>query len=146
MAWPFSYVSPFDAIGNGSIAISDGDGLDDVLMTGRDSSMNPISKLFINEGMATLTDDINLEVDFDLAVYPNPTKSTTLNVIFNSTENDLAVAKIYDLNRNLLTQQKEFTVIGHNIFSVDINYLTPGNYFIQLDVNERKDVAYFIVQ
>jgi len=50
----------FDGISQGSISFSDVDGDDDqdVLITGRNNSNTPISKLYINDGLGNFTEDI----------------------------------------------------------------------------------------
>lgn len=50
--------TPFEGVNNGSMAFSDvdGDGDEDVLITGIDSSYIPISKLYTNDGMGTFSE------------------------------------------------------------------------------------------
>jgi len=53
---------------------------------------------------------------------------------------------VYNINGVLLRQQNEFTSNGQQTFAVDIESLTNGSYFIELDDGKRKTVAEFIVQ
>ena len=69
-----------------------------------------------------------------------------MNISFDSTEDVFTIVKVYGLNGHLLSQRKEFTVIGQQTISIDIGSLSPGSYFIQLDNGKGKGVAKFIVQ
>jgi hypothetical protein len=142
--------NPFDGVTYSSIAFSDVDvdGDPDVLITGSKgwAVIEPIAKLYINDGMVSSIDNETLGFNLECTLYPNPSKSNNLNMRFESTESGFAIVKVYDINGHLLSQQKEFAVIGEQTISIDISSLSPGSYFIQLDKDKRKGAAKFIVQ
>src|SRR6056297_583132 len=140
--------TPFEGVGESSIAFADinGNGREDVLITGNNSSDSRIAKLYINEGTVSSTDDLIIGVNLDFTPYPNPTRSNILNVSFNSAENGFANLLIYDLNGRLMSQQKESIIRGQQILSVNITSLSPGSYFIQMENGIRTGVAKFVVQ
>jgi len=140
--------SPFDAVGLSSVAFSDidGDGDKDVLITGESTSFERISKLYTNNGIVSSTDNLSIKFNLDFRPYPNPTRLNDLYISYNSAENELVMLKVYDLNGRLLSQQKEFAVIGEKTFSVDIASLVQGTYLIELGNGKRRGVVKFIVQ
>ena len=144
----------FDGVDNGSIAFTDvdGDNDPDVLITGRNSSSERITKLYLNDGIETSTDDILLGSNFELQPYPNPAAANTIKVDlpagqvdFNSTQNGFVTVEVYDLNGQLLSQQKEFTIVGQQTILLNIDGLSAGNYFIQLDDGKKIGVGKFII-
>ena len=150
-AQTFTEVSPapeFDGVFLSSIAFSDvdGDGNNDVLITGLNNSFERISKLYTNDGIVSSINELTVGLNLHLIPYPNPTKSNHLNISFDSTENVFSIVKVYGLNGHLLSQRKEFTVNGQQTISIDIGSLSPGSYFIQLDNGKGRGVAKFIVQ
>ncbi len=140
--------TPFVGVARSSIAFSDvnGDGHEDVLITGQTTSGERISKLYTNDGMVNSTDDLILGFDLEFTLHPNPSTSNFLNVRFHSVENGFAMLKVYDLHGRLLSQQKESTAIGQQTFSIDIASLPSGRYFIQIDNDKRKGIAKFMIQ
>lgn len=141
--------TPFEGISSSSVAFSDinGDGDQDVLITGiASSSGEGISKLYNNDDVMSSTNSLAGDLKLGLTLYPNPTKATTLNINFDAVENGLISVNVFDLNGRLLSQQKEFTVIGQQTISIDITSLFPGTYFIQTDHGKRKGVAKFMIQ
>ena len=57
--------TPFDGVGSSSIAFSDvdGDGDNDVLITGENNSPEGISKLYTNDGMGNFTEMVGTPFD-----------------------------------------------------------------------------------
>ncbi|WP_020535888.1 T9SS type A sorting domain-containing protein [Lewinella cohaerens] len=139
---------PFDGVMFSSIAFSDvnGDGKDDVLITGWNSLDEAIAKLYKNDGMTSSIDDSILRFDLKFIPYPNPVKSGDLNITFYSVGNGFVNVKVYNLNGHLLSQQKEFVVIGDTTLTIDIGPLPSGSYFIQLDNGKEKGTAKITVQ
>ena len=140
--------TPFDGVRYSSIAFSDvnGDGHNDVLITGENGSGEPIAKLYTNDGAVSSIEDLYIGISLDLILFPNPTSSSTLFLSYGSTEMSEVIVRVYNVNGVLLSQQKEYAVNRQRIFSIDITTLTNGNYFLELDDGKRKGVAKFIVQ
>lgn len=140
--------TPFIGVAQSSIAFSDinGDGREDLLITGKTSTNNLISKLYINNWIVS-TDDLKIELSLDFNLFPNPTSSSMVSIHYTGTEIDLAIINLYSINGGLLKQQSEFSVIeGQNIFPINITTLSKGAYFIELQIGEKKGIANFIVQ
>jgi len=140
--------TPFVGISNSSIAFSDvnGDKDPDLLITGQNSSIYGVAKLYINDVMVSSTDHLSPGVQLELTPYPNPTSSNKVNLRFESKEIGYAKLSVYDINGHLLRTQKELTGIGKQTLCMDIASLPPGSYLIQLDKGKRKGVARFVVQ
>ncbi len=138
--------TPFDGVWFGSVAFSDvdGDNDPDVLISGTNNT-GYLSKLYLNDLMVSSTDVEFSEFNSNIIICPNPAASSDLKVNFNSTENGFAVIKIYNLKGQLLSQQRETTLVGSQTILVDISRLSAGNYFIQMDNKKGTKVARFIV-
>lgn len=139
--------TPFAGVSNGAIAFADvdGDNDQDVLIAGSSGSA-PITKLYINDGMVSPVDDLLVNPSLNLTLIPNPVLSDNLSVSFKSTESSLVRVQVYDVNKQLISQQKEFAGIGEQTLVVDISSLPTGSYFIQLEIGKRLGAAKFIVQ
>jgi hypothetical protein len=55
------------------------------------------------------------------------------------------MARIYDLNGQLISQQRAFVGTGEQTLSVNISSLPAGSYFVQVESGEEIGVAKFIV-
>jgi len=140
--------TPFEAVNYSSIAFSDvnGDGYEDVLITGENSSLDPISKLYTNDGMVSSVADAANVLSFKYVLYPNPTETQRVNLNIHSKENGSVSIKVFDLNGRLLSQQQEQIGIGTQTFSIDISSLNKGTYIIQLDDGKRKGAQKLLIQ
>ncbi len=140
--------TPFEGVNLSSIAFSDvdSDGDEDVLITGENSLIEPVAKLYINDRMTSSSNELFDELNLHFAPYPNPVKSNKFHLDFYSSENGSLGIKIYDINGRLLSQRKEFVVTGQQTFAIDVTSLSQGSYFIQLDNGKRKGRAKFVVQ
>lgn len=141
--------APFDGVDESSIALSDVDGDSDldVLITGLGSgSLGHISKLYINDAVHSSTEDLSGDATSKLIAFPNPTISNNLSVHFESTESNNAIVRIYDMKRNLISQQNKIVRPGEHSLVLDITNLPSGVYFLQLENGARIDTAKFIVQ
>jgi hypothetical protein len=139
--------TPFDGVSYSSIAFSDvnGDGSEDVLITGSNISNELTSKLYTNDMMVSSSDVLLVDLSLELTPFPNPTKSNYLNVSFKSTESNSLAVRVYDLNGHLISHQKEFVGTGKQTLIVDIASLPTGSYFIQLENGKILGVAKFII-
>jgi hypothetical protein len=89
---------------------------------------------------------VNNEFEFDFTLYPNPTNSKNLNIIYDSRAYKMVNLSLYDLSGRLLSEQQKSSEIGEQTFSIDIASLPQGEYIIELDDGKRKGVATFMVQ
>ena len=139
--------TPFEGVANSSIAFADvdGDGDEDVLITGHNNSGVPISKLYINESIINSNNDPSFKLNVDLVLYPNPINSNHLHVNFDSGESGEMYIKIYDQLGSSISQQKAWVGKGLQSLSVDIYNLSSGSYILQLDGGKSIGVAKFIV-
>jgi hypothetical protein len=140
--------TPFEGVWCGSIAFSDvnGDGNEDVLITGENNSNERITKLYINNSFNSSTEEVNKGINLVLTLSPNPSSSSTLHLSYVSEERNEVTIKIYNTNGMLVSQQKESVTTGPQTFSIDISTLAGGEYFLELHNGKRKGVAGFIVQ
>ncbi|MGK0175954.1 MAG: hypothetical protein ACI9AT_002341 [Ulvibacter sp.] len=140
--------TPFEGVFASSIAFSDvdGDGDNDLLITGENSSGEQIAKLYTNDDSVSSTDDVNKLFEFYFTLYPNPTNLNNLNIIYDSRAYRMVNLSLYDLNGRLLSKLHKYSEIGAQTFSIDIASLPQGEYIIELDDGKRKSVAKFMVQ
>jgi len=140
--------TPFTGVDIGSISTSDvdGDGDSDILITGRNNSEFPITKLYLNQSTISSNKNLDGEFNFDFSLYPNPTKSNEAKVRYISKENALLNVKIFDLEGRLLQQQQEPVNIGEIVFFVNISSLNKGSYILQLNDGVRQGSRMFLIQ
>jgi predicted nucleotidyltransferase len=162
--------TPFTGVYKGSVAFADvnGDGAQDVLITGFDNLGGRVAKLYLNNGGVSSTDDfytsnspsepyanngaVSATDDFDTAnnldlrPFPNPATSTTLYLPYDAAETGEVTVNVYNAQGALLRRQSESAVTGKQNFPIDIVALTPGVYFIELDHGKTRGVAKFIVR
>jgi len=138
--------TPFDGVWLGSIAFTDvdGDNDPDILITGENNLGEGITKLYTNDLLSS-TNNITPGFNFDLIMYPNPIASNHLKVNFKVTENSFVNVKVYNLNGQLLSEQKEFMLVGTQTIIVNIDALTSGSYFIEISNGRNKGNGKFIV-
>jgi len=139
--------TPFDPVLESSVAFEDidGDGDSDVLITGQNISLEPISKLYINESLITSTNELTNKFSLNFIAYPNPITSNSVYLNYDTPENGEITIRLYDLNGILLRQQKEPTVIGQQTFEVNIESMAPGSYFIELNKGKERGIRKFII-
>lgn len=139
--------TPFDGVRSSSIAFSDvnGDGREDLLITGKTSTNHLISKLYINDWIVS-TNDLKIELSLDLTLFPNPTSSSTLNIHYTGTESGLATINLYGIDGVLLKKQSEFAIEGQEIIQINLPFLSKGNYFVELEIGGKRGVAKLMVK
>lgn len=141
--------TPLDPINNGSIAFVDidGDSDQDVFMTGQNLSITShISKLYINDGKGTLTNDFLGDISLNFTVFPNPATTDNLNIRIATTEGSLLTLSVFDMYGNLVSQQRKFTNVGEQTLQINIADLAVGTYTMQVENWKKLSVARFIVQ
>ena len=140
--------TPFDGVRFSSIAISDtnGDGIEDILITGLNSSSERIAKLYITNGMVSATEGLNTGNILDFTLFPNPSASSTLHLSYNSALNSALLISIYGVDGVLINQQRELVSLGEQTFSINLSSLEMGTYLIVLDNGELQGVSRFIVE
>jgi hypothetical protein len=141
--------TPFEGVRGSCIAFSDvnNDGQEDVLIVGATNTIGvAIAKLYINDGDATSRYDIKVKNNLNIIPFPNPSIYSTIYLSYHATAVDEVTVKVYDTKGILVHQQMELSIIGQQTFSIDIDSLIKGSYFIELDNGKRKGVAQFIVQ
>ncbi len=141
--------SPFEGVRDSSIAFADvdGDNDQDALITGSNASGFPISKLYLNNaGALSSSDDLFIDANQDLTLFPNPATSSNVNVRFSSTGSHTIAIRVYDFRGQLIREQLENVGTGEQTLVVDIAGLSSGGYFIHLEHGEMLGVARFTVQ
>jgi len=140
--------TPFEEVSFSSIAFADvdNDNDQDVLITGADSLLQPITKLYTNDGIVNSSDELTLSFNLAVTSYPNPTESDIVSLNFKSQENSFVNIKVYDFYGHLIIQHKELAVIGKTTFTINIDSLLPGSYIIQVDNSKSKGATKIIVK
>lgn len=140
--------TPFDNIDTGAIAFADvnGDGSEDVLITGRNISNQGIAKLYTNDFMVSSSNRLKNEISLNFTSFPNPTTASMLYMHYTATEIAEAKIKVYNTNGLLLQQQNELVHEGQQVFPIDIKDLYPGTFLIELELGGKRGIATFVVQ
>jgi len=127
--------NPFESAALSSIAFADvdGDTDQDVLICGWSSFNGLNSKLYINEDVSSADYFKVSKFKFDLLAFPNPTNTSQLKISYKSLANGFVSLSVFDLKGDMLSQQKEFAVIGQQNFSIDTASMPSGTYIVQLD-------------
>jgi hypothetical protein len=85
----------------------------------------------------------DLPSTYKVDVYPNPVgQNLNINVDFPKSE-EAVLFRIFDLKGQLI-QEKEFTNIQKETVNMDVNKLTSGNYFLQVQTlgNQAKTIKF----
>jgi len=136
---------PFEDAAYSSIAFADvnDDFSEDILIAGIDNLAIPFSKLYLNEVISSLSDNPT-DFSFDFALFPNPTKASSINVSLASKINDLTQVKVIDLSGRLVIQK---TIdAGSRLYPLDISGLEKGTYILEVTNGVRGGRQQFTVQ
>lgn len=139
--------TPFKGVKSGSIAFADVDGDTDLdlLITGSHKAY-PISVLYLNDAITLPIDPLAQTSGFAFTAYPNPNRTNTLHINYESKENGRLNIQIFDLSGRLLTEQQKNVTIGQQEFTIDLKAMTPGSYFIQLYDGKRQGIRKIVIQ
>ena len=137
---------PFENVLLGSVALADvnGDGSQDVFITGENSVGFRISKLYTNDMVSSIGHVVE-ELPFDFTLYPNPAEVDNIQVSYSSEANGSLAVKVFDLTGRLVKQQENRLEVGEQTFSIDIASLAKGAYFIELNDGKRKGTRRLMV-
>lgn len=140
--------TPFYGVSFSSSAMADidGDGDPDVLISGRDESGVPTTKLYTNDGPLTSIGETGQKNKFDTHIYPNPSNLGHLQLKVNSEQNITVKVQIFSLAGKLLQQQEISLLNGEQIITLPVPHLVVGNYQIVLDDGFQRTIHRLVVQ
>lgn len=140
--------SPFDGSSSGSVAFADvdGDSDKDVLLTGITSTQGFESKLYLNDLITSLSDNLPNELDFGFNLYPTPTNTNWITIDFNSNDQNQMTINIIDSKGELIQSKQKQCLGGHQLIKLDISNLVKGNYFLQIKKGENSGSRIFVIQ
>ncbi|NNM16548.1 MAG: T9SS type A sorting domain-containing protein [Bacteroidia bacterium] len=132
--------TPFHGVFSSSIAFADvdGDGDEDVLITGRDTS-NRIAKLYLNDGTVSIG-ETNMEHGINLVVYPNPTQGT-IRFKLEQVQKELLLSVI-----NLQGQEiknEKFSAVDN--FQITLEG-SAGMYFVHVTNSEGQSLVIKVIK
>lgn len=112
----------------------DGDGDEDVLITGIDTSFNRTANLYINTTLATSTEEViaNKKTTQPL-IYPNPSKNGEVFIEYNSNSNKDIKISLFDLQGKLLFQKQASVNRGLNTLNSPYPPLPNGLYLLRIE-------------
>ncbi len=139
--------TPFAAVLFGSVAFADVDGDNDLdlLLTGNRATGGATTRLYINQGIDTGTEEVLGISSIEFSLYPNPAKEQAVNVIFNAEQSGLIKAKVFDTNGRLVIQEQQVTGIGEQQLILNVTKLPKGSYLLQLNDGVRQGSKAFVV-
>ncbi len=85
------------------------------------------------------------EKEIVVNIYPNPVDAT-LNALLNSEWDGIIQTRVIDLLGRVCLSNSIRVSIGFNNISIDVNELTPGSYFIEINNEQVQMVIPFIKQ
>jgi hypothetical protein len=130
--------TPFTGVAGSSTAIAfadiDGDGDHDVLITGQDSELDPITKLYVNNGDGVINSvaENPTTLGFEFAVYPNPAYEVVHIKVG-------APSETFRVTLTGLEGEVVFEGVGSSLTSINTTNYPPGYYV--LTVNYQGQVA-----
>ncbi len=143
----------FEPVNRSSVAFSDvnNDGYEDVLITGGTdtySTGDPITKLYINDGLMTSITDLNDNDNLRFNLYPNPAslETVTINLKNTDVESEQITVKIFGIDGSIFKEQNMIMQTEQRTISFDISSLPSGCFFVELSCNQRISVSKLVVQ
>ncbi|MEO1515375.1 MAG: FG-GAP-like repeat-containing protein [Bacteroidota bacterium] len=123
--------SIFEDVSSGSVAFADidGDGDQDVLMTGRNNAGEKVAKIYRNNALMTSTVSSPRSPADLLTIHPNPITNKELHIDFGGEEMEAIDLSIFDLQGRLLIRQKETLSLGQ--LTVRVDALQSGQYVME---------------
>ena len=129
--------TPFTLVLRSSIAFADidGDGDKDVLISGSDSSQNPTSKIYTNDGTGNFTDTLNTtihNVQYSSIAFADIDGDNDLDLFISGYDNTIYISKLYTNNGS-----GSFTeVIGTSIAGISSGSIG----FADIDADNDQDL------
>jgi hypothetical protein len=137
---------PFDTVMNSAVAFGDvnGDGRNDVLISGVNNSFEKIASLYLNEGgMFTSVEEKIREEAVDFMLYPNPATGGEITIEIPSMGQRGAMVRILDFSgRQVALHQTQ----GKKVSTIDISALPPGYYIAQVYDGVKHSFRKFMVE
>ena len=143
----------FEPVNRSSVAFSDvnNDGYEDVLITGGTdtySTGDPITKLYINDGLETSTSELRDNENLGFSVFPNPAslETVTINLKGITVESEQITVKIFGIDGSILKEQNMIIQSEQQAVSVDISSLPSGCFFVKLSCNQGNGACKLMIQ
>ncbi|MEO0789222.1 MAG: FG-GAP-like repeat-containing protein, partial [Bacteroidota bacterium] len=140
---------PFLDVTLGAVALADidGDTDKDVLISGFSSQGGgQITRLYINEGSLSNTEDRFDLPDFEFVVFPNPVSGSQLQLKIETGQSNLITIGIFDMMGRQISQKRQVFIGENQPISLDIGHMQTGNYIIQIDDGHRRGRRLFCLR
>ncbi|MCB0839970.1 MAG: T9SS type A sorting domain-containing protein [Bacteroidetes bacterium] len=137
--------TPFEDVSVSAVAFADinKDFLPDLIITGRNSSHIPITKLYVNDGTVSIKDH-HQEIG-KIHLYPNPVKNGKVKLNLNNIQSQSVQISLLDINGKEILQQQQGIIPGQQELSLDLPTLVNGMYFVQVEAGENRKVLRMLV-
>lgn len=102
--------------------------------------------IFKSDNLVSVQNNFQDEVEKELfSVYPNPVTGGQLNVNVDLNAPQDVLINIFSMNGQLVKVVRKDDVVGMQRMTIDINELSRGQYFLQLNTATTTKVAKFVV-
>ncbi|MEL6651901.1 MAG: T9SS type A sorting domain-containing protein [Bacteroidota bacterium] len=133
--------TPFPKISDGTVKFADvnGDGIQDVLLIGQDSTGTVITKLYTNNlDPSTSLPDLSPQDQFSFQLQPNPAEAQTVSINYRAPKAQRVHIHIHDLQGKLVHSTESILPVGEQEFPLDISNLRSGLYFVTASDGENQ--------
>ncbi|NET31703.1 MAG: T9SS type A sorting domain-containing protein [Cyanothece sp. SIO1E1] len=139
--------TPFQGVsfGTGTMVDVNGDEYPDVLISGRDSTDTPITRLYLNNGPISSIVENKEKDQVQMILYPNPNQSGYFQIRFDSRIDTTVNVQVFN-SMGILFEHKEIQVSnGPQNVGLSIPKLAPGIYHVLLDAGDWKNMHKLVI-
>lgn len=116
-----------------------GDGIQDVLLIGQDSTGIVITKLYTNNlDPSTSLPDLSPQDQFSFQLQPNPADRQTVSINYVASKAQHLQIHIHDLQGKLILTKDSMLPAGEQEITLDISNLRSGLYFVTASDGENR--------
>ncbi len=102
--------------------------------------------IFKSDNLVSVADNFSEEVEREIfTVYPNPVTGGQVNVNIDLDNAQDVIINVYGMNGQLVKVIRKDNILGAQQLTIDVNDLSRGQYFLQLNTAKESKVAKFVI-